>query len=270
MKLHLTAADRESAARKPTQSVKAYDLCLRGRSEYYRYMPENFAIAKLCFEQAIEIDPNYADAYGYLSYCHTTTFVFTWPGADDTLDRALELAEKSVTLDRRSSVAHSRLGWVLGFLGEFERATENFEQAVTLDPRNADAFFAYGETMNRVGFPEKALPLIEQALGLEVISPPGWDFGAGHAYVLLRRYDEGLAKFLQVLERVPRFMPAHVQLARAYSELDRIPEAKLVVEAIREVAPRYTIRSAHRMFPYTDEENRTRLQDGLRKAGLPE
>ena len=270
MELHLTAADWASAGRKPTRSVEAYDLCLRGRAEYYHYTPENFANARRYFEQAIEIDPTYADAYGYLSYCLTTTFVFTWPGAEADLDHALELAEKSLVLDPRSSVAHSRLGWLLGFLREFERATENFDQAIALDPRDAAAFFAFGETMNRAGLPEKAMPLIEQALGLEVIPPPGWDFGMGHAYVLLRRYDEALAKFLQVLDCVPRFIPARVQLARAYSEMDRVSDAGSAIDVIREVAPRYTIQSAERMFPYFDEENRIRLRDGLRKAGLPE
>ncbi len=270
MELHLTAADRASAARKPTRSVEAYDLCLRGRAEYYRYTPDHFANARRYFEQAIEIDPAYAEAYGYLSYCLTTTFVFTWSGAEDSLDRALGLAEKSLALDSRSSVAHSRLGWVLGYFGEYERAAENFEQAIALDGRDAAAFFAFGETMNRAGLPEKAVPLIEQAIGLEIVAPPAWGIGMGHAYVLLRNYDEALAKFLQVLDRVPRFIPARVQLARSYGEMDRVSDAKSMIAALREVAPRYTVRSAQRMFPYPDEENRTRLRDGLRKAGLPE
>ncbi len=270
MELHLTAADLASTERKPTHSAEAYDLCLRGRAEYYRYTPENLTNAMRCLERAIEIDPTYADAYGYLSYCHTSAFEFTWPGARDSLDYALELAEKSLALDNRSSVAHSRLGWVLGFLGEFERATENFEQAIALDPRDAGAYFAYGETMNRAGLPEKAIPLIERAIGMEVVAPPGWDFGLGHGYLLQKRYDEAFAKFLLVLGRLPRFLPARVQLARAYGELDRIPESRAAVEVLREVAPNYTIRSADRMFHYPDEEHRARLHDGLRKAGLPE
>jgi hypothetical protein len=59
-------------------------------------------------------------------------------------------------------------------------------------------------------------------------------------------------------------------LARAYAELERISEARAAIEVVKDVAPRYTIRSAERMFNYPDEENRARLRDGLRKAGLPE
>jgi tetratricopeptide (TPR) repeat protein len=191
------------------------------------------------------------------------------PAAEASLDRALELAEKSLALDPRSSVAHSRLGWVLGFFGQFERATESFEQAINLDPRDAGAFYAYGETMNRASSAEKAIPLIETAMSLEVVPPQVWEFALGHSYVLLRKYDEALAKFLTVLERLPGFIPARVQLARLYGETDRISEAGSAVEVIRKAAPRYTIKSAERMFPYADEENRSRLRNGLRKAGLP-
>ena len=103
-------------------------MCLRGRAEYYRYTPDHLANASRCFEQAIEIDPTYADAYGYLSYCYATAYEFTWPRAKDSLEPALELAENSLALDPRSPVAHARLGWVLSFQGEFDRATEIFEK----------------------------------------------------------------------------------------------------------------------------------------------
>jgi adenylate cyclase len=269
MELHLTTADRANALRKPTRSVEAYDMCLKGRAAYYHYTPAHLADARRHFEQAIELDPTYADAYGYLSYCLTTMFVFTWPGAEESLDHALALAEKSLALDPRSSVANARLGWVLGFLGQYDRATEKFERAIALDPRDAGAFYAYGETMNRAGLAEKGLPLIETAIGLEVVPPPGWEFGLGHSYVLLRRYDDALARFRAVLDRLPRLVPARVQLARLYSEMDRSPDAVATVEALREMAPGYTIRSAERMFPYADEDNRDRLGGGLRKAGLP-
>ena len=180
------------------------------------------------------------------------------------------LTPKQDALDGRSSVAHARLGRVLGFLGRFDRAAENFEQAVALDPRSSEAFFAFGETMNRAGKPDRALPLIERAIAIDVIPPPARDFGMGHAYLLMGRFDEAVAKFLQILDRVPRFIPARVQLARAYGEMDRVSDAKSTIAVLREVAPRYTVRSAHRMFPYSEEEHRARLRDGLRKAGLPE
>ncbi len=270
LEVHLTPADRESTDRKPTRSAEAYDLCLKGRSEYYHYHPDHMADAVRYLEKAIEIDPNYAEAYGYLSYCRTSAYLFTWPGADDTLDPALALAEKSVALDDKSAVAYTRLGWVQGYLGRFDEAFANLEKATTLDPRNAEAFYAFGETMNRAGQPEKALPWFEKAFSIDTIIPPSWDFAVGSAYLLLRRYDEVLPKLLPVIERVPNFSPARVQLARAYSEMGRIADAKREIKALLEIAPKFTIKNASRMFPYPKEADRRRLFDSLRNAGLPE
>lgn len=270
LEVHLTAADRESADRKPTHSAEAYDLYLKGRAEYYHYHPDHLANAVRHLEKAIEIDPNYAEAYGYLSYCRTSAYLFAWPGADENLDEALALAEKSVALDDKSAVAYTRLGWVQSYLGRFDEAFENLEKATTLDPRNAEAFYAFGETMNRAGQPEKALPLFEKAFSIETIVPPSWDFAVGGAYILLRRYDEALPKLLPVIERVPNFLPARVQLARAYGEMGRAADARREIEALLEIAPHFTIKNASRMFPYPKEEDRRRLYDSLRNAGLPE
>jgi len=268
LEVHLTPADRESTGRKPTRNAEAYDLYLKGRSEYYLYTPDHLAKARKYFEKAIAIDPNYAEAYAQLSYCHTAHYVFAWPGADETLEPAIALAERAVALDDKSPVAHARLGWIQGYLGQFDRAVANFEKAIRLNPRNAEAFFAFGETMNRGGDPARALPLLEKAFGIDTIVPPTWDFAKGHALLLLRRYDAAVAVFLEVIGRVPGFVPARVQLARAYGEIGRIAEAKSAIEVVRKISPSFTMRNATRMFPYPDAENRRRLLDGLREAGL--
>jgi len=98
-----------------------------------------------------------------------------------------------------------------------------------------------------LGRPDRAKPLCKQTLGIDLTAPPGLEFGVGHANLLMRRCDEAITAFLRVLHRVPRFIPARVQLARACGELDRLSEAREVTEVLRKVAPRYTIRSAHRM-----------------------
>ena len=248
----------------------AYDLCLKGRSEYYRYTPQAFAKAAVYFEQAISKDPNYADAYAYLSYCRTAAHVFASPGSDDTLESAIALAEKSIKLNDRSAVAYARLGWIQGYLGRSDDAVRSFEKAIALDPRSAEVFYAYGETMNRLSEPERALPLLEKAFSIDTFVPPAWEFAKGHSLVLMRRYDDALSHILPVIERVPGFVPARVQLARAYSELGRISDAEDIVRSIRQIAPKYSIQSAAKMFPYPDSTDRSRLLGALQKAGLPQ
>jgi adenylate cyclase len=70
LRLKLTQTDKTLTKRKPTENVEAYDLFLRGRSSYYCFTSEELLEARNCLERAIEIDPNFAEAYGYLSFCH--------------------------------------------------------------------------------------------------------------------------------------------------------------------------------------------------------
>ena len=88
--------------------------------------------------------------------------------------------------------------------------------------------------------------------------------------MLLRRYEDMLAHILPVLERDPKFVPARVQLARGYAEMGRSEDAQAIVRSILEIAPKYRLSSAERMFPYPNAKDRTRLVTALREAGLPE
>ncbi len=96
LQVSLTPTDKALTERKPTDSVEAYDLFLKGRANFYRHTLEDLLEAIKCFEVAIEIDPNFADAYGYLSYCHWWGWLQMLPEFDDNLDRANELAERGV------------------------------------------------------------------------------------------------------------------------------------------------------------------------------
>ncbi len=266
LKLHLTTPK----ARRGTSSYEAYDMLLRGRSEYYLYTPPHMAKALSYFERAVAFDPAYAEAYAHQSYCRTSTFVFAWPGSDPTLEPALQIARKAVSLDENSAVSHARLGWVQGFLGQDEEAIASFERAVSLDPESADAFQAYGETMNRLGQPEKALPLLDKAFGIESFLPHSWAFTKGHSFALLKRHEEALELLLSVLERVPGFIPARVQLVRVYYEMKRYDDAKATVASIAKFAPKYSLINARRMFPYPQEQERNRLYTALETSGMPE
>lgn len=266
LSLKLELANPRPPRRQP--DPRAYDLCLRGRHEYFQYTPKHIASALRYFEQAAEIDPHYAEVLAYQSYCRTSMYVFAMPNADDGLGSALELAEQAVLLDPASAIAHARLGWVLGFLGLEAKTLQSFDRAMALDPRNAEVLHSYGETLNRLGQPRKGLELLHRAMRMEAFAPPSWDWARGHSFILMRQYDEALGHILPVLERVPTLVPALVQLARLYVEAGQMEDARRVVQDLGKAAPRYRILNAARMFPYPREEERNRLVTALKAAGL--
>ena len=153
LQVSLTPTDKALAEHKPTGSVEAYDFFLKGRANFYRYTPEHLLEARKCLEKAIEIDPNFADAYGYLSYCHFFGWSQVSPDFDDNLDRANELAEEGVALEGTSAIALTRLGWIQAFLRRYDQAVANLEYAIVLAPNNGDVNATFGQVLNYWGKP---------------------------------------------------------------------------------------------------------------------
>ncbi len=270
LQVSLTPTDKALAERKPTDNVEAYDLFLKGRASFYLYTPDHLLEAKKYLEEAIEIDPNFADAYGYLSYCHFAGWIYMWPGFDYNLDRANELAEKGVALDGASAVALTRLGWIQAFMRRYDQAIANLENAVALAPNNADTIATLGQVLNYWGDPERGLRLMEKSFSLETFVPPNREYQLGLSHLMLRHYDEAVSRFLNTIERAPHYTPAYLLLACTYVELDRLDDARDAIKTALDITPQYTVKEVAKMYPYRVDEVRNRILDGMRKAGLPE
>jgi adenylate cyclase len=269
LQVSLTPTDKELTERKPTDSVEAYDLFLKGRAIYSRYSHEQILEAINCLEAAIEIDPNFADAYGLLSYCHFLGWAQVFPGFDENLEKAHELAERSVALDSTSAIALAHLGWVQAFLQRYKPARANCEKAIALAANNAEVYADCGHVLNYLGEPKRALETINQALDLEMFAPAMWEYYAGVSHFLLRQYDQALARFNGAAERAP-MLHAYTYLACAYFELGRLDDARGAIEKVLEIAPQFTLEKAARRYVFRIDEVRNRILDSLRKAGLPE
>lgn len=256
------------AARIGTSVPAAYEMYLRGRHAYYRYEPAAFAQALASFEQAAALDPDFAEAFAQQAYGRTTLYVFGVAGSDRTLDRAEALARRAIALNATSALGHARLGWVLGYTGRADETVAAFEAALVRDEQNSEVLLAYGETMNRLAEPRRADQLLTRAFGAEAFHPPSWDFARGHSAVLRRDYDTAIRHFTAVLERVGGFVPAAVQLARAYWETGDPDAARQTRALIGRIAPKYSLGHAVRMFPYPSTKERARLSDALQGSGL--
>jgi TolB-like protein len=271
LKVSLSPTDMALTERKPTNSVEAYDLYLRGRANLNRLSRETVLEAMDHLENAIKIDPNYGDAYGYLSFCLFIGYAFLFPGFDDGLERAYEMSIKGVDVDGASSIALGRLGWNQTFMCQHNQSIASFEKAIDLAPNDAELHATYGQCLNYFGDPERGLEMIEKGLRMEPLHFPGWEFQLAHSYLLLGRFDEALAKYRFVIERLPKFVPCYLFMASTCIEMGRLNEAREAVRTALEIMPRYTIKEVERIWTiYRNADKSQRFIDNLRKAGLPE
>lgn len=251
-----------------TSNSQAYNAYQKGRYAYFRYEPQAFVEALSHFVKAVEIDPAFANAYAQQAYCRTTLNVFGLPASDKTLDTAEDLAREAIKRDGNAALGYARLGWVLGYLGRPEETIAAFDAALTRDPENPETYLAYGETLNRLARPDEAGPLLETVFSKDSFLPPSWEFPQGHRRLLLGEQMTAIEHFQSVLERVPRFVPARVQLVRALWEVGDKDGAQEVVSQIKEFAPKYSLAHSKRMFPYPVQREADALRDALSSAGL--
>ena len=142
----LEHAEIERAKRKPTESLDAYDFFLRGMASYYGRTQEAINEALPLFYKTIELDPNFASAYGMAAWCYAWRKINGW-----MTDRAQEIAETE-RLARRAAevgpddaVALSRGAHALAYVvGDLDAAATFVDRALVLNPNLAGAWYASG------------------------------------------------------------------------------------------------------------------------------
>src|SRR5262245_32013573 len=106
-------AEIERAKRKPTESLDAYSLYLRGLAAFYRSEERRANEEALrLFNSAIELDPDFAAAYGRAASCHVAAKINGW--ISDTANEIAEvtrLAQRAVELGKDDAVALAAAGW---------------------------------------------------------------------------------------------------------------------------------------------------------------
>jgi tetratricopeptide (TPR) repeat protein len=209
-------AEQERAWRVPTENLTAYDSLLRGLSHFFRFKVEENAKAKAMFEQAIELDSEYASAYGCLGYAYFMDYVFGSNSDPQTLEQITEFARKAISLNESSSLAHALLADVYRTKGQFTQAISHAERALSLNPNDPSANFTMGKALNSVGRSEKAVEAIKKAMYLDPHSAVYYNTELASTYRNLGQYEEAIASLKAALALNPDWIPAYFELAMNY------------------------------------------------------
>ncbi len=268
LRLQLTVQEQGILVRRTTDNLEAYDAFLRGRDHFNRLTQEANAQARQMFEKALELDPQYAEAYAFLGSTYFAEWALQWSQDSQALEQALALAQRAVAVDDSLAQAHVTLGTVYLWKKQYDQAIAEAERAIALDANFAEAYTWLGEALRRVGRPEEAIGLIEKAMRLNPHYPPFYSFQLGEAYRYTGRYEEAIAAYKKALTHIPDLLPAHLGLATIYSELGRAEEARAEVAEVLRITPKYSLERLRQMSPYKDPAVLERMLAALRKAGL--
>jgi TolB-like protein/class 3 adenylate cyclase len=268
LKIQLTPEDQARFRQAPTNNLEAYDSFLRGQAYFWRFTREANNQARQMFERAIELDPQYAGAYAVLSWTYLVEWVLQWNQEPQLPAQVSVVVQRAVALDDSLPLTHMILGVAYLWQKQHEQALAEGEKALTLASNYADGYAWLGNSFNFAGRPQEAIEAEEKALRLNPHDPFFYLFNLGFAYRLLGRYEEAITAFKRVLSRNPDFLPAHVHLPAAYSELGQEADARAEAAEILRLSPHFSLERVRQRLPFKDQAELERLLAGLRKAGL--
>jgi TolB-like protein/Tfp pilus assembly protein PilF len=270
----LERAEIERAKHKPTESLDAYDYFLRGMAEVHTWEREAHKEALSHFYKAIELDPNFASAYGMAARCYSWRKVCGWM-TDPTKEtaEAVRLARRAAELGQDDALALCTAGIAFGFVaGQLEDGDALIDQALALNPNLAWAWLFSGWVKVWLGEPEVAIEHAERAMRLSPHDPHTFNMqsvvAAGHFFV--GRYAEALS-WTKTAMRAHMNAPLQSCVAVASAALTGdTDEAEKAMAHVRQLDSELCLSNLEVLMPLRRPEDFTRWADGLRKAGLPE
>jgi TolB-like protein/Flp pilus assembly protein TadD len=267
----LTPSEQLTLTRKYTDSLIAYDHFLRGIDYFFRGTKEENLISRESFQQAVEVDPGFARAYGMLARTHVRDFFNGW---SDSRERALatgyKLAKKAVSLDESLPQAHFAVAAAARYRKEFADALMAIETAIGLDPNYADGYALLAQILQFGGRPKEALESLDKAVRLNPRHGFLYLVIRGQTYFTLGQYDRAIEAFEQSVERNPSSQRARMWLATSYAQAGRIEDAEWEADELLTVAPDFSVTRIGAAVPYRNPTHLAQFLDGLKKAGLPD
>ena len=269
----LERAEIGRAVLKPTDSLDAYDHYMRGIASAYQWTNEATSEALDHYYKAIELDPKFALAHALATTSYATRKINGW-----VTDSAREIAETKRLAERGAQLGQDDAqvlcwsGMGLAFVvGEIDAGVALIERALRLNPNLMDAWLSSGSSRLVSGDWNLAVEHFARAIRLSPFDPLLFlmqqGTAIGHFYT--GRYDEAAAWSAKSIGENPNNSTAWRVMAASNAFLGRQEQAQKAMVRLRQLEPALRIAAIKLVFPLRPSDL-ARMEEGLRKAGLPE
>jgi Flp pilus assembly protein TadD len=223
--------------------------------------------AKEMFRKAIELDPDYGDAYRGLGWAQFDNATSGWTEFfSQAMQQAQDLAKKALSLEESNAGSHALLGTCYLYQGEYDLAISELQRAIELNPNDPYGYHSLGMGLLYAGLTDDAIKALEITLRLNPNTISGSFFFLGLGYYLTGRYDDAIRVLKQGLSREYNFAESHATLAASYAQAGRLEDAAGAAKRVLMLQPAFEVDAYGTAF--RNPADRERIRDGLRKAGL--
>ncbi len=272
---------RRSRRERP-DSAELVDLIMRGKAVLnLPSSPATMIEARGLFEAALKVEPTNVDGLAGVA----TTLVFEFlngyygTGAENRLRTAELLLDRALAIEPHHLMALKAKAALRRAQGRFDDAIVAAEAIIMENPGEPWAYKEIGLSNLYLGKPEQALDWFAKADRIGPRDPGRWTWldGRGHALILLGRDEEAVRALTSALDANPRYASARAFLAAAYALLGRADDARAALAAYEQERPGTRVSTFRTLAPVplvltspAYQQLRSRLNEGLRKAGMPE
>ncbi len=226
VKLHATLSRQDEAGLKipPTTSLEAYQSYLLGKQRMIRRSRASLIQAAAYFQEAIDLDPDYALAYVGLADAHMLLGAEGEILLEELVATVEPALRRALGLNDELAEAYASLGLLREKTGHLAEAEAAYKRAIQLDPNYPTAYHWYGNLLTGLlARPQAAIPLLRRALDLDPLSPV-INLTLGEALEGVGQFDEALALYGKAAEIEPAYPSPYIVTAHlqrfAYGRLD--------------------------------------------------
>lgn len=263
----LEAATRERVARKPTETMAAYECVLAGKLLHHRSTRADNEAALRLLDRAVALDPNYAHAHAWKACTLGQAYVNGY--CEDrvaTFNEVISELQTALQLDANDSDVH-RVFAAVNIVGrDFDKAAFHQERALSLNPNDDLIVVQQGELLTWIGQPDEGIAWIQKAMRLNPYHPERFWNHLGRAYFVARRYPEAIAALAHLT--APDHLHHALMAACHAANDDDAPARQHAAEVLRR-EPGFNIETYLQTQHYKRAQDRDHHYGALVKAGLP-
>jgi serine/threonine-protein kinase len=212
------------AAMESRRAAEIRDLYWEGRFRRGQW-PDGLPQSVRFFEQAVERDAGYADAWAALAYAKSHMAFHRFGDTGRYASEALAAADRALALNPEAVEAHLARGLTAySYMCRWNEAEASLRLAILADPNHAKAHNIYAIALTTRGRFDEALRMMDRA---EALDPLAFVASNDRPLILYmaRRWDQAAARALSALRARPEFYPARIIIGSARLQQGRLDEA---------------------------------------------
>jgi tetratricopeptide (TPR) repeat protein len=226
----LTPEEKRRITRTESVNPDAYEACLKGQFLFWKFTEASFKSAVDYLQQAIEIDPNYAEAYAWASLAQWGPSIWGFSRPRESFPKARSAASKAMALDETLAMAHVSVGWIaLAYDWQWQKAKQSFERARELNPNDPYVYQGLAFYSVMAGRFDEATDAMQTAVKLDPLSPVLSNHLAW-MYSHSGQVERAIEQRKKTLELDPGYVDAISSLADDYLHMSMYPDAISYVE----------------------------------------